>query len=132
MVEDNKELRLHLKNDLKDSYIVKEAVNGSEGLKMVKKYYPDIIVSDVMMPIMDGFEMCKFIKTEFETCHIPIILLTARTLEDDRVLGYDSGADGYISKPFVTSVLKSRIKEFIRSKEQVKKKVFRNRWRSAF
>ena len=122
LVEDNKELRLHLKNDLKDSYIVKEAVNGSEGLKMVKKYYPDIIISDVMMPVMDGFEMCKLIKTEFETCHIPIILLTARTLEDDRVVGYDSGADGYISKPFVTSVLKSRIKNLLEAKNRLRKK----------
>jgi signal transduction histidine kinase/ligand-binding sensor domain-containing protein/DNA-binding response OmpR family regulator len=122
LVEDNKELRLHLKNDLKDCYIVKEAVNGSEGLKMVKKHYPDLIISDVMMPVMDGFEMCNFIKTEFETCHIPIILLTARTLEDDRVVGYESGADGYISKPFVTSVLKSRIKNLLEAKNRLRKK----------
>jgi signal transduction histidine kinase/ligand-binding sensor domain-containing protein/DNA-binding response OmpR family regulator len=122
LVEDNKELRLHLKNDLKDNYIVKEAVNGSEGLKMVKKHYPDIIVSDVMMPIMDGFDMCKMLKSEFETCHIPIILLTARTLEDDKILGYDSGADGYISKPFVTSVLKSRIKNLLETKTRLRKK----------
>tara|TARA_R110002072_G_scaffold29258_2_gene92825 strand:+ start:296 stop:4429 length:4134 start_codon:yes stop_codon:yes gene_type:complete len=122
LVEDNKELRLHLKNDLKEKYIVKEAVNGSEGLKMVKKHYPDIIVSDVMMPVMDGFEMCKLIKSEFDTCHIPIILLTARTLEDDKILGYDSGADGYISKPFVTSVLKSRIKNLLETKNRLRKK----------
>jgi signal transduction histidine kinase/ligand-binding sensor domain-containing protein/DNA-binding response OmpR family regulator len=122
LVEDNKELRLHLKNDLKDKYIVKEAVNGSEGLKMVKKYYPDIIVSDVMMPVMDGFEMCKMLKSEFESCHIPIILLTARTLEDDKILGYDSGADGYISKPFVTSVLKARIKNLLEAKTRLRKK----------
>ncbi|AIZ43593.1 hypothetical protein M666_19800 [Cellulophaga baltica 18] len=87
LVEDNKELRVHLKNDLIANYEVKEAVNGEEGLKMVKKYYPDIIISDVMMPKMDGFEMCKALKREFETCHIPIILLTARTLEDDRIAG---------------------------------------------
>lgn len=122
LVEDNKELRLHLKNDLKNNYIVKEAVNGSEGLKMVKKYYPDIIISDVMMPDMDGFEMCRLLKTEFETCHIPIILLTSRTLEDDRIEGYNSGADGYIPKPFVTKVLKARIKNLLETKNRLRKR----------
>ncbi|MEP5914063.1 MAG: two-component regulator propeller domain-containing protein, partial [Flavobacteriaceae bacterium] len=108
MVEDNRELRLHLKNDLQDHYKVFEAKNGGEGIKMVKKHFPDLIISDVMMPIMDGFEMCRSLKTEFETCHIPIILLTARSLEDDRIDGYNNGADAYLSKPFVTSVLKAR------------------------
>lgn len=122
VVEDNKELRTHLVNDLKDSYTVKEAVNGVQGLKMVKKHFPDIIVSDVMMPKMDGFEMCKQIKTELETCHIPIVLLTAKTLEEDRIQGYDHGADGYISKPFVTSVLKSRINNLLESKKRLKKR----------
>ena len=122
LVEDNKELRVHLKNDLIANYEVKEAVNGEEGLKMVKKYYPDIIISDVMMPKMDGFEMCKALKREFETCHIPIILLTARTLEDDRIAGYDSGADGYIAKPFVTAVLKARIKNLLETKKRLRKR----------
>ncbi|WP_165747877.1 two-component regulator propeller domain-containing protein [Cellulophaga sp. Z1A5H] len=122
LVEDNKELRIHLKNDLIATYDVKEAVNGEEGLKMVKKYYPDIIVSDVMMPKLDGFEMCKALKSEFETCHIPIILLTARTLEDDRIEGYDSGADGYIAKPFVTAVLKARIKNLLETKNRLRKR----------
>ena len=122
LVEDNKELRVHLKDDLKDKYTIKEAVNGEDGIRMVKKYFPDIIVSDVMMPIMDGFEMCKLLKTEFETCHIPIILLTARTLEDDRIEGYDSGADGYISKPFMTSVLRARIKNLLETKNRLRKR----------
>ncbi|GAA3650226.1 hybrid sensor histidine kinase/response regulator transcription factor [Flavivirga jejuensis] len=122
LVEDNKELRLHLKNDLRNNYIVKEAVNGDEGLKMAKKYYPDIIISDVMMPVMDGFEMCRLVKTEFETCHIPIILLTAKTLEVDRIKGYDSGADGYLPKPFITSVLKARIKNLLETKNRLRKR----------
>ncbi|MDO5971758.1 two-component regulator propeller domain-containing protein [Flavivirga aquimarina] len=122
LVEDNKELRIHIKNDLKYNYIVKEAVNGEEGLKMVKKYYPDIVVSDVMMPAMDGFEMCKLIKTELETCHIPVILLTARTLEEDRVEGYENGADGYLSKPFVMSVLMARIDNLLEAKNRLKKR----------
>ncbi|ALJ06763.1 GlcNAc transferase [Pseudalgibacter alginicilyticus] len=122
IVEDNKELRIHLTNDLKDYYNVKEAVNGEDGLKMVSKYFPDIVVSDVMMPKMDGFEMCRSIKKELDTCHIPVILLTARTLEEDRVEGYENGADGYLSKPFVTSVLKARINNLLESKNRLRQK----------
>lgn len=122
IVEDNKELRVHLTNDLKGSFIVIEAVNGVEGLKMVQKHFPDIIISDVMMPKMDGFEMCKAIKTELETCHIPIILLTARTLEEDRIEGYVNGADGYLSKPFVTSVLRARINNLLETKDRLRKR----------
>ena len=122
LVEDNKELRIHLKNDLEANYIVKEAVNGFQGLKKVKKHYPDIVISDVMMPVMDGFEMCKEIKNEFETCHIPVLLLTARTLEDDRIEGYKNGADGYLSKPFSTSILKARIKNLLEAKNRLKQK----------
>lgn len=122
LVEDNKELRLHLKNDLEDQYKVLQAKNGEEGLAMVKKHFPDLVISDVMMPVMDGFEMCKLMKTEFETCHIPIIMLTARSLEVDRIEGYDNGADGYLSKPFVTKVLRSRIKNLIEAKKRLRKR----------
>ncbi len=122
LVEDNKELRVHLKNDLRNQYVIREAVNGAEGIKMAKKYHPDIIVSDVMMPITDGFEMCKTLKNDEEMCHIPIILLTARTLEDDRIEGYDNGADAYLPKPFMTTVLMSRIKNLLESKNRVRKR----------
>lgn len=122
MVEDNRELRLHLKNDLQDHYKVLEAKNGEEGVQMVKKHFPDLIISDVMMPIMDGFEMCQSLKTEFETCHIPIILLTARSLEDDRIDGYNHGADAYLAKPFVTSVLKARIKNLLEAKRRLRQR----------
>ncbi|KQC29943.1 hybrid sensor histidine kinase/response regulator transcription factor [Flagellimonas eckloniae] len=122
LVEDNRELRLHLKNDLQDHYSVLEAKNGEEGIHMVKKHFPDLIISDVMMPIMDGFEMCKSLKTEFETCHIPTILLTARSLEDDRIEGYNNGADAYLAKPFVTSVLKARIKNLLEAKKRLRQR----------
>ena len=122
LVEDNKELRVHLKDDLISNYEVIEAVNGEEGLKMVKKHFPDIVISDVMMPKMDGFEMCKAIKSEFETCHIPVLLLTARSLEDDRVDGYNSGADGYLSKPFVMSVLKARVRNLLETKSRLRQR----------
>ncbi|MCG9793080.1 hybrid sensor histidine kinase/response regulator transcription factor [Flavobacterium algicola] len=122
IVEDNKELRNHLYNDLKANYNVKQAVNGVVGLEMVKKHFPDIVISDVMMPKMDGFEMCKQIKTDIDTSHIPVILLTARTLEEDRIEGYENGADGYLSKPFVTSVLRARINNLLESKKRLQKR----------
>ncbi|MDW5290266.1 two-component regulator propeller domain-containing protein [Formosa sp. PL04] len=122
IVEDNKELREHLKNELRDHYEIIEAVNGEEGLKKVLKHYPDIVVSDVMMPKMDGFELCKRIKSEFETCHIPVILLTARALEEDRIEGYKTGADGYLGKPFNLNVLKARIANLLESKRVIREK----------
>lgn len=122
IVEDNKELRLFIKNELENSYRIKEAVNGAMGLKMVSKYNPDIVISDVMMPKMDGFEMCKAIKSEFETCHVPVILLTARSLEEDRIEGYETGADGYLSKPFEINVLKARIQNLLETKKRVREK----------
>tara|TARA_R110002049_G_scaffold30489_1_gene104394 strand:- start:82 stop:4263 length:4182 start_codon:yes stop_codon:yes gene_type:complete len=122
IVEDNKELRVHLVNDLKDSYFVKEAVNGIDGLKKVKKYLPDVVISDVMMPKMDGFELCEKIKSEFETSHIPVLLLTAKTLEEDKVQGYKQGADGYLLKPFSTNVLKARISNLLETKKRLRKR----------
>lgn len=122
IVEDNRELRAHLKDDLNDDYEVIEAVNGEEGLKMVLKYYPDIIISDVMMPKMDGFEMCKALKTKFETCHIPIILLTARTREEDLISGYKNGADAYLQKPFKMNMLKVRVQNLLESQKRIREK----------
>ncbi|WP_163400096.1 two-component regulator propeller domain-containing protein [Flavobacterium fluviatile] len=122
IVEDNRELRAHLKDDLKDVYTVKEAVNGEEGLKMARKYFPDIIISDVMMPKMDGFEMCRILKSEFETCHIPIILLTARNREEDLISGYTNGAEAYLPKPFKMKVLKVRIQNLLEAKERLRKR----------
>ncbi|WP_139955833.1 hybrid sensor histidine kinase/response regulator transcription factor [Flavicella sediminum] len=122
IVEDNRELRNHLKDDLSDFYKVKVAVNGKEGLKMASKYYPDLIISDVMMPEMDGFEMCSAIKSEFDTSHIPIILLTARSREEDLITGYEHGADAYLPKPFKMSILKARIKNLLEAKARVKEK----------
>ncbi|WP_066220031.1 two-component regulator propeller domain-containing protein [Formosa haliotis] len=122
VVEDNKELRDHLKNELRGFYKIIEAVNGEEGLAKVQKYYPDIVVSDVMMPKMDGFELCKQIKSEFETCHIPVILLTARALEEDRIEGYKTGADGYLGKPFNINVLKARIDNLLEAKRVIREK----------
>jgi len=122
LVEDNKELRGLLSDDLKGHYIIKEAVNGEQGLKIARKLMPDIIISDVMMPKMDGFRMCELLKSELETCHIPIILLTAKTLEKDKVKGYEHGADAYISKPFVIDVLKARISNLLEAKKKMRQR----------
>jgi len=122
IVEDNKELRLHLKNELQHQFRIREAVNGVDGLEKVLKYYPDIIISDIMMPEMDGFELCRKIKTEIETCHIPVVLLTARSLEEDRIEGYKTGADEYLPKPFNIHVLKARLKNLLESRHRLKEK----------
>ena len=122
IVEDNKELRSHLKNELSNQFQVKEAANGLIGLEKVKKYFPDIVISDVMMPEMDGFELCRQIKNEIETSHIPVILLTARSLEEDRIEGYDTGADEYLSKPFNINVLKSRIRNLLEARKRAKER----------
>lgn len=122
IVEDNKELRNHLKSELSYQFQVKEAANGLLGLKMIKKFYPDIVISDVMMPEMDGFEMCRQAKNDIETSHIPIVLLTARSLEEDRIEGYDTGADEYLSKPFNINVLKARIKNLLEARKRAKER----------
>nr|WP_314898395.1 two-component regulator propeller domain-containing protein [uncultured Flavobacterium sp.] len=122
IVEDNKELRNHLKNELSNQFQVKEAANGLIGLEKVRKYYPDIVISDVMMPEMDGFELCRQVKNDLETSHIPVILLTARSLEEDRIEGYDTGADEYLSKPFNINVLKARIKNLLEARKRARER----------
>jgi signal transduction histidine kinase/DNA-binding response OmpR family regulator/streptogramin lyase len=122
IVEDNKELRSHLRNELRNHYKIKEAVNGADGLEKVLKYYPDIIISDIMMPEMDGFELCRRIKTDIETSHIPVVLLTARSLEEDKIEGYQTGADEYLPKPFNIHVLKARLKNLLEARQRLKEK----------
>jgi signal transduction histidine kinase/ligand-binding sensor domain-containing protein/DNA-binding response OmpR family regulator len=122
VVEDNKRLRQQIQHELQPEFEVKQAKTGQEGWELAKIVYPDIIVSDVMMPVMDGIEMCKLVKTTLETCHIPIILLTAKNLVEDKILGYQTGADDYISKPFNMSLLKVRIKNLIAARLQLKEK----------
>ena len=107
---------------MKNQFKIREAINGIDGLEKVLKYYPDIIISDIMMPEMDGFELCRKRKTDIETCHIPVILLTARSLEEDRIEGYKTGADEYLPKPFNIHVLKARLKNLLESCQRLKEK----------
>ena len=118
LIEDNKVLRNHIKNELSDQFRVKEASNGVEGLEKIRKYFPDVIISDVMMPKMDGFELCHEVKNDFEISHIPILLLTARNLDEDILQGYQTGADGYLSKPFNMNILKARVANLLEARKR--------------
>ncbi|MEG1544566.1 MAG: response regulator, partial [Tannerellaceae bacterium] len=121
IVEDEAELCQYLKNALKESFKqVYAAGNGAEGLEQALLYHPDIIVSDVMMPVMDGFELCRQIKSNLEVSHIPIILLTARTDSASTLLGYKQGADLYVPKPFDLSFLQTVISNLLHNREVVK------------
>ncbi|OWW24718.1 hypothetical protein B4Q04_12670 [Zobellia sp. OII3] len=116
VVEDNAELRAYLKKELREEYNVIEAVNGTQGLEMALKRIPDVILSDVVMPEMDGFEFCKRVREDLKTSHIPILMLTAKTMTDDWVRGIDSGADVYLNKPFEMKVLRAQLKQMLNSR----------------
>lgn len=113
VVEDNADIRDYITQSFTDLYDVRSADNGEEGLRMAFEIMPGIIVSDVMMPVMDGVEMTRRLKADVRTSHIPVILLTARTGESDREEGYGSGADSYLIKPFSSTLLQSRINNLL-------------------
>lgn len=119
IVEDNKELLSFLKNVLCNVYTVIEATNGEEGLKLASENIPDIIITDIMMPIMDGMEMIKKIKEDKNICHIPIIILTAKASLDDQIAGIKSGIDDYLVKPFSASYLEARIVSLLAQRKQL-------------
>lgn len=100
IIDDNADIRSYVQGLLQADYTVVEAADGSEGIKKAMRFVPDLIISDVMMPGIDGIECCRRLKSELQTCHIPVILLTACSLDEQRIQGYDGGADSYISKPF--------------------------------
>ena len=119
VVEDNEEIRLYIKETLSDYYEVITAENGEIGYELALKFYPVLIISDIMMPVMDGIELCKKIKKDLRTSHIPIILLTAKDTNDDRTVGYETGADSYIVKPFSSSLLHSRINNILEARKKI-------------
>ncbi|WP_159519601.1 hybrid sensor histidine kinase/response regulator transcription factor [Sunxiuqinia indica] len=121
LVEDNEDFRFYLKDNLKEHYNVYEAGNGKIGWEMTLKKLPDLIVSDVVMPEMDGIEFCSKIKGDGRTAHVPLILLTAKVDTDPTLEGFQSGADDYISKPFDFRILESRIENLINSREQLRR-----------
>jgi signal transduction histidine kinase/ligand-binding sensor domain-containing protein/DNA-binding response OmpR family regulator len=117
LVEDNEDFRFYLKDNLKDQYNILEAKNGKEGWSKVISSLPDLIVSDVMMPLMNGMELARKVKHDPRVSHIPIILLTARTAEEQKMEGFETGADDYITKPFNFEILQSRIRNLIHQRE---------------
>lgn len=121
VAEDNQDMRAFIKSILEDRFTVIEASNGESGLKKTLKYLPDFIVSDIMMPVMDGLEFCKKVKNNFSTSHIPVLLLTAKTSTDVRIEGYKVGADGYIAKPFDAELLVARINNMMESRNRLHK-----------
>ena len=117
IVEDNTELRNYLKNELKKEYNVLTAKNGQKGLELALEKSPDIIMTDVIMPIMDGLEFCKSIKKDIKTSHIPLLMLSAKAMVKDKLEGIDSGADIYLSKPFDMDILKSSLVQLLTSRQ---------------
>ncbi len=122
IVEDNEELRNYLVDEFQKTFPIISANNGIEGLEKTNKYQPDIIISDIMMPQMDGLEMCEKIKTNPGTSHIPIILLTAKAGEENEVTGYTTGADDYIIKPFDINILKLKVSNILNSRLKLREK----------
>ena len=120
VIDDNADIRHYVKTLLAEEYHVLDAPEAATGIRLAMKYVPDVIVSDVMMPGMDGVECCRRLKTELQTCHIPVILLTACSLDEQRIQGYNGGADSYISKPFNSQLLLSRIRNLIDSRRQLR------------
>lgn len=113
LVEDNEDFRFYLKDNLRLQYSIVEAKNGKEGLERALSVLPDLIVSDIMMPQMNGIELCRKIRNDQRTSHIPVVLLTARTAEEQKIEGFDCGANDYVTKPFNFEILQSRIRNLV-------------------
>ena len=113
-------MRRYLRTLLADRFYVLEASDGQSGLKLARESVPDLIVSDVMMPVMDGLQLCKQLKEDLITSHIPVILLTARSEEHQQMEGYESGADAYLTKPFSAELLVSRIYNLLSSRRKLR------------
>lgn len=120
VIDDNRDIQEMLTELLSGTYNVLTASNGSEGIRKAVRYVPDLIICDVMMPVMDGLECCRRLKEEVTTSHIPVLMLTACSMDEQRVQGYDSGADGYLSKPFNAQVLLSRCKSLIENRKRIR------------
>jgi signal transduction histidine kinase/DNA-binding response OmpR family regulator/ligand-binding sensor domain-containing protein len=124
VIEDNADVRQYIRKPLgEEGFTVIEAGDGSEGIKKARKFMPDLIVSDIMMPELDGYEMCEALKKDIITSHIPIILLTAKASDESILHGLETGADDYVIKPFSTTILIARVKNLIDQRQQLKLKM---------
>jgi signal transduction histidine kinase/ligand-binding sensor domain-containing protein/DNA-binding response OmpR family regulator len=122
IVEDDRDMQKYIADELSPEYHVNVANNGNEGLTMVRNLMPDMIISDIMMPVMDGYELCRQVKSDELTSHIPVILLTAKSSEEHQIRGLEYGADDYITKPFNPNILKLRIRNILENRIQLAKK----------
>jgi len=122
LIEDNDEVRDFIKRSLEDNYNIIECSNGLDGWEVAIKIIPDMVISDVMMPVMDGLELCRKLKTDNRTCHIPVILLTARSAYIHQVNGLQTGADAYITKPFSNQILHLNIQNMLALKKAMQKR----------
>ncbi|MES2648480.1 MAG: response regulator [Bacteroidota bacterium] len=120
LVEDNEEMLDFIAEDLSEKYHVIKATNGEQAIQILKEEAIQLILSDVMMPVMDGFELCKIIKTSFEYSHIPVILLTAKNTLQSKIEGLELGADAYIEKPFSPEYLHVQIANLIANRDKIK------------
>lgn len=119
VIDDNQDVRDYVKMLLDEEYTVIEASNGQEGLQQAMKYVPDAIISDVMMPVMDGMECCRRLKSEIQTSHIPVMMLTAYSMDEQKIQGYECGADSYILKPFSAKLLRVRLRNLIDNRRRL-------------
>ena len=120
IVEDNPEVQAYIRSIFAEEYTILTAANGKQGFAIAEKEQPDLILSDVMMPLMDGYELCHTLKTTFSTSHIPVILLTARTTMDDRLEGLETGADDYLSKPFHPNELRLKVRNRLALRQRMR------------
>ena len=120
LVEDNREILDFISNELSSEYLVRKAFNGSEALEILKEENIQLVISDIMMPVMDGLELCKRIKTNLESSHVPIILLTAKNSLHAKIEGLEVGADAYIEKPFDFDHLSAQISNLLMNRNKIK------------
>lgn len=113
LIEDHADIRQYIKSELNDSYNIVEAIDGESGVEMTRNLIPDLVITDVMMPGKDGFEVCSEIRNDTRICHIPVIMLTARQSEESQIEGYERGADSYLTKPFSIQMLEARINNLL-------------------
>ncbi|WP_281637888.1 hybrid sensor histidine kinase/response regulator transcription factor [Flavobacterium marginilacus] len=116
IVEDNPDVQAYLHNELKNKYIIIQEYNGKKGLETAIQQIPDLVISDIMMPEMEGTQLCRELKTNESTCHIPIILLTAKGSNENQIEGYELGAEAYVTKPFSVEILKAQIKSVLENR----------------